>query len=83
MIANHIIANHDNKTAGRKFCSIFTVQSIPALIKYYDAFKKINHNLKIAGVYTFQDNEDLEGKEEHSRDSLERIIADYNRLYPE
>ncbi len=83
MIANHIVANHDNKTAGRKFCSIFTVQSIPALIKYYDAFKKINHNLKIAGVYTFQDNEDLEGKEEHSRDSLERIIADYNRLYPE
>lgn len=83
MIANHIVANHDNKTASRKFCSIFTVQSIPALIKYYDAFKKINHNLKIAGVYAFQDNEDLEGKDEHSRDSLERIIADYNRLYPE
>ncbi|MGL4740190.1 MAG: type I restriction endonuclease subunit R [Sarcina sp.] len=83
MIAHHIIANHDNKTAGRKFCSIFTVQSIPALIKYYDAFKKINHDLKIAGVYTFQDNEDLSGKDEHSRDSLERIIADYNKLYPD
>ncbi|MGL5765091.1 MAG: type I restriction endonuclease subunit R [Sarcina sp.] len=83
MVANHIVANHDNKTAGRKFCSIFTVQSIPALIKYYDAFKKIDHNLKIAGVYTFQDNEDLSGKDEHSRDSLERIIADYNKLYPE
>ncbi|MGL4742076.1 MAG: type I restriction endonuclease subunit R [Sarcina sp.] len=83
MVANHIVSNHDNKTAGRKFCSIFTVQSIPALIKYYDAFKKIDHNLKIAGVYTFQDNEDLSGKDEHSRDSLERIIADYNKLYPE
>ncbi|MGL4992160.1 MAG: type I restriction endonuclease subunit R [Sarcina sp.] len=83
MITKHIIENHSNKTAGEKFCSIFTVQSIPALIKYYDAFKKINHNLKIAGVYTFQDNEDLSGKDEHSRDSLERIIADYNRLYPE
>lgn len=83
MIANHIVTNHDNKTASRKFCSIFTVQSIPALIKYYDAFKKINHNLKIAAVYTFQDNEDLSGKDEHSRDSLERIIADYNKMYPD
>ena len=83
MITNHIIKNHNNKTAGRKFCSIFTVQSIKALIKYYDAFKKINHDLKIAGVYTFQDNEDLSGKDEHSRDSLERIISDYNSLYPE
>ena len=83
MVANNIIANHNNKTANRQFCSMFTVQSISALIKYYDAFKKINHNLKIAGVYTFQDNEDLSGKDEHSRDSLERIIADYNKLYPE
>lgn len=83
MIAKHIVDNHDKKTAGRKFCSLFTVQSIPMLIKYYDAFKALDHNLKIAAVYTFQDNEDLSGKDEHSRDSLERIISDYNKMFPE
>ncbi|WP_066875281.1 type I restriction endonuclease subunit R [Clostridium mediterraneense] len=83
MVARHIIANHDNKTAGRKFCSLFTVQSIPMLVKYYDAFKNLNHDLKIAAVYTFQDNEDLSGKEEHSRDSLDRIIDDYNKMFPD
>lgn len=83
MVARHIIANHDNKTAGRKFCSLFTVQSIPMLVKYYDAFKSLDHDLKIAAVYTFQDNEDLSGKEEHSRDSLERIIDDYNNMFPD
>ena len=80
-IASHIITNHDNKTSGRKFCSIFTVQKIPMLIKYYEAFKRLDHNLKIAAVFTFQDNEDLSGKEEHSRESLERVISDYNKMF--
>ncbi|MDZ5253773.1 type I restriction endonuclease subunit R [Clostridium sp. LIBA-8841] len=80
-ITAHIIENHDKKTAGRKFCSLLTVQSIPMLIKYYDAFKALDHDLKIAAVYTFQDNEDLSGKDEHSRDSLERIISDYNNMF--
>lgn len=52
LIANHIIANHDNKTANRKFCALFAVQSIPMLLKYYEAFKNINHDLKIAAIYT-------------------------------
>lgn len=82
-IAKHIIENHDKKTAGRKFCSLLTVQSIPMLIKYYETFKALDHDLKIAAVYTFQDNEDLSGKDEHSRDSLERIISDYNNMFKE
>ena len=51
------------------------------LIKYYDAFKAINHKLKIAGIFTFGANEDSEGRDEHSRDSLERMITDYNQLF--
>ena len=81
MIANHIIANHKSKTRNRQYTAIFAVWSIPALIKYYDIFKSIDHDLNIAGVYTFGANEDGEGKAEHSRDSLERIISDYNKLY--
>ena len=80
-IARHIIANHDAKTRNREYTAIFTVQSIPMLIKYYDAFKAMNHHLKIAGIFTFGANEDSEGRDEHSRDSLERMIADYNQLF--
>lgn len=81
MIANHIIANHKSKTRNRQYTAIFAVWSIPALIKYYDIFKSIDHDLNIAGIFTYGANEDGEGKVEHSRDSLERIIKDYNKLY--
>ena len=81
-VSQHIIDNHNAKTANKKFTSLFTVDSIPLLIKYYDTFKKLDHDLKIAAVFTFQDNEDLSGKDEHSRESLERIIEDYNKMFP-
>ena len=81
MIANHIVANHKAKTRNRQYTAIFTVWSIPALIKYYDIFKSIDHDLNITGIFSYAANEDGEGKAEHSRDSLERIIADYNQLY--
>ena len=80
-IARHIIENHDAKTRHGEYTAIFTVQSIPMLIKYYDAFKALNHSLKIAGIFTYGANEDSEGRDEHSRDSLERMIADYNQLF--
>lgn len=83
LIAKHIIKNHDKKTNGRKFCSLLTVQSIPMLVKYYDKFKELDHDLKISAVFSFQDNEDLSDKVEHSRDSLERIIKDYNNMFKE
>lgn len=81
LIANHIVKNHYNKTRNKEYTAIFTVQSIPMLVKYYDAFKKIDHDLKIAAIFSFGANEDLEGKDEHSRDSLERIITDYNKTF--
>ena len=82
MVSQHIIDNHNAKTANKKFTSLFTVDSIPLLIKYYDTFKKLDHDLKIAAVFTFQDNEDLSGNDEHSRESLERMIEDYNKMFP-
>ena len=51
------------------------------LVKYYDKFKEINHDLKIAGIFSFGANEESEGKDEHSRDSLERMITDYNKMF--
>ncbi|MEG1411219.1 MAG: type I restriction endonuclease subunit R [Terrisporobacter sp.] len=81
LIANHIVKNHNIKTRDKEFTAIFTVQSIEMLVKYFDKFKEINHDLKIAGIFTFGANEDSEGKDEHSRDSLERMITDYNKMF--
>ena len=85
MIANHIINHHSLKTRNGKYTSIFAVSSISQLIKYYDTFKKLKdegkHNYNIAAVYSYGSNEDLSNKEEHSRDSLERIIKDYNQMF--
>ena len=81
MIANHIIENHKSKTRNRQYTAIFAVSSIPALIKYYDIFKSIDHDLNISGIFSYGANEDYEGHDEHSRDALDRIIKDYNKCY--
>lgn len=80
-IVDYILKIHNNKTSNRKYNAIFTVKSIPMLIKYYDEFKKRDTNLKIAGIFTFGANEDGDLETEHSRDSLERMIDDYNQMF--
>ena len=81
LVANHIIQNHNMKTQNRKYTAIFATESIEALVKYYDEFKTIDHDLKIAAVFSYGANEESEGKDEHSRDALERIIQDYNKMF--
>lgn len=85
MIANHIINHHSLKTRNGKYTSIFAVSSISQLIKYYDTFMQLKnkglHNYNIAAVYSYGSNEDLSNKEEHSRESLDRIIRDYNKMF--
>ena len=81
-IAKNIIKIHHMKTMNQKYNAIFATKSIEALVKYYDAFKKFNDgNLKIAAIFTFGQNEDPEGKIEHSRDALERIMDDYYNMF--
>ncbi|MCS3901503.1 type I restriction endonuclease subunit R [Methanococcus voltae] len=82
LICNDIVKNHNLKTRDKEYCSIFAVDSIPSLIKYYNKFKEFDHDLKIAGIYTYEANEASAGiNAEHSRDILERIISDYNKIY--
>lgn len=85
MIANHIVNHHSLKTRSGKYTSIFSTMSIPQLVKYYDSFMRLKkegkHNYNISAVYSFGANEDLSNKEEHSRDSLDRIIKDYNAMF--
>lgn len=81
MIVKDILDHHNTKTRDKKYNALFAVSSIPILVKYYDAFKVLNKNLKIGAIFTYGANEDLDHKIEHSRDSLERIIRDYNKMY--
>ena len=83
LVAHHIVDHWATKAriGKNKYTAIFATSSIPMLVKYYDEFKKINHNMKIAAVFSYGTNEDLEDKVEHSRDQLERIMSDYNAMF--
>ncbi|MDW8802949.1 type I restriction endonuclease subunit R [Clostridium sp. A1-XYC3] len=81
LIVNHIIKNHSLKTRNKEYTAILTVESIKALIKYYDKFNELDSDLRIAGIFTFSANEESEGMDEHSRDSLERMIQHYNGIF--
>lgn len=81
IIVEDILSHHNNKTHNKKYNALFAVSSIPILIKYYDAFKEVNKDLKIGAIFTFGANEELKEDQEHSRDSLDRIINDYNKMY--
>lgn len=80
-IANQIVEHHESITRNGQYTAIFAVSSIEALVTYYDTFKGIKHNLNITGIFSYGQNEEAEGKDEHSRDALERIISDYNAKY--
>ncbi len=79
-IVDYIIANHKRKTYNQEFNSIFAVSSVNVLKKYYDLFKSKDHNLKIATIFSYDDNEEIQG-DKHSRDKLEEYIKDYNELF--
>lgn len=81
LIAQDIIDHHNTKTRDKKYNAIFTVSSIPLLVKYYNMFKSLNHDLKISAIFTYGANEDLDKNPEHSRESLDKIIDDYNKMY--
>lgn len=81
LVVQNILENHERKSRSKGYTAIFTVQSIPMLIKYYETFKKAKHPFKVAGIFTYGANEESEGKDEHSRDSLERMIEDYNGIF--
>ncbi|KIO51604.1 type I restriction endonuclease subunit R [Flavobacterium hibernum] len=61
-IVDYIIQYHDQKTQSKKFCAMMCVQDIDAIIEYYEIFKrkKLNgeHNLKIATIFSYAQNEE-------------------------
>ena len=92
-IVDFIISNHNTKTSNREYQSIFAISDINTLIEYYNIFKERGTNLKIASIFTYEANVDLandegtfevEGEEcKHPREHLDKMVADYNKMFGE
>lgn len=96
-IADYILTNHNKKTHAREFTAIFAVSSVDMLIKYYEIFKRKEHNLRIATIFSYGINEADKDADsmldddpqlnifdhinKHSRDKLEEYIGDYNEMF--
>lgn len=90
---NNNTEEQKNKVYVNGFNSIFAVSSIQTAKLYYQAFKEINHNLKIALIYSYGVNEEVTDyfDEENSesteklsksdRDFLDYAIDDYNEMF--
>lgn len=90
-IAEHIFNNyhiHAHPQGVGVYTALFAVDQIPTLGKYYREFKKLNaaapddKKLRIAAIFTYQANEDMdEGVDEHSQELLDSCIKDYNEMF--
>ncbi|GAB0053714.1 type I restriction endonuclease subunit R [Helicobacter pylori] len=91
-IAKCILERFNQATKNKKFNSILACSSIEALKKYYQAFKEEKHDLKIATIFSYGANEELDALEDEnnesacrldksSRDFLEGTIMDYNKMF--
>ncbi|OGX88926.1 type I restriction endonuclease subunit R [Hymenobacter glacialis] len=60
-ITDYIIDNHARKTHGRELTALFCVSSVDTLIRYYELFRQRKaegrHQLKIATIFSYTDNE--------------------------
>ncbi|MUU59731.1 type I restriction endonuclease subunit R [Helicobacter pylori] len=91
-ITKCILERFNQATKNKRFNSILACQNIEALKKYYQAFKEEKHDLKIATIFSYSANEEIEaledennesanGLDKSSRDFLEGAIADYNGMF--
>ena len=91
MIVDHILDSYDAKTKDREFNAIFAVsqktKDNPSgfIHDYYKLFKqKIaerKSDFKLATIFTYAPNENLDEKEKHSQELLDEYMADYNAMF--
>ena len=90
-IAEHILEHHEQHVhpQGKDiYTALFAVDSIKTLGEYYDIFKELNDarpendRYKIAAIFSYGANEDMDDKgDEHSAELLQRCMDDYNRMF--
>ena len=86
-IVDKILKIHNKKTKNRQFNALLATSSKEMAIMYYKCFKKKKHNLKIAVVFTYAPNEDIDidpntkEVDKRSKDMLKEAIEDYNKIF--
>ena len=77
------LEQHTHPTGKDIYTAIFAIDYIPYLMKYYRYLKEHNpKNYKIAAIFTFKPNEDLDdGATEYSGEELKECINDYNIMF--
>jgi len=85
-ITDYIIANHDRKTHSREFTAMMCVSSVDVLCKYYEAFHRKSHKLKVATIFSYNANEedkDADGiiilEDSIAEDGAESTVSEHSR----
>lgn len=91
VVAKDIFAHHEQHVhpQGKDiYTALFAVDAIKTLGQYYDVFKELNaarpedKKLKVAAIFSYGPNEDMDEKgDEHSAELLARIMDDYNEMF--
>lgn len=81
-ILNHL-EQHIKPTGKDSYTAIFATDYISTLMQYYRYMRDHNPNgYKIAAIFTYQANEDLDdGADEYSGELLKECMADYNKMF--
>ena len=90
-IAAHIFEHHEQHIHPQGtdvYTSIFAVDYVKTLSKYYEEFKKLNDarpddkKYRVAAIFTYGANEDMDDpKDEHSSEIMSRCMEDYNDMF--
>lgn len=78
-ITDFIIESYPKKTRDKKFNAMLSVTRGNIIHKYYKLLKEKAPELKIAAIYSWKANEEIQDK--HSRDYLDEYIQDYNQIF--
>lgn len=81
-VLNHL-EQHTHLENNNVYTAIFAIDKIETLNKYYDYMKNHNpKNYKIAAIFTYQANEDMEeSPDKLASEQLEKCINDYNAMF--
>lgn len=85
-VADNILTHLDQHTRlsnNNVYTSIFAVDKIETLMKYYKYMKEHNpKDYKIAAIFTYEANQDMEeSPDKHASENLELCMKDYNEMF--
>ena len=79
-VVDEIIEKWSIRSIGSMFHAILATSSIPEAIRYYQIFKKKNHNLKITAVFDPSDDNESE-KSILKMQGITEILTDYREMF--